>query len=72
MIYADEILGSKAAGSDTGFSDKTNATITGGIIGLTGGALYAYFKQKKYLPCTIIGTLAGAIITQLLLIKKNK
>lgn len=71
MVYAEDILNkAKKEVEPVTLSTISQGTATGAVIGLVGGALFAYFQQKKYLPCMIWGTLAGGLVTRLLLIKK--
>lgn len=70
MIYADEILKKDDSADGPKLSDRTIGTATGAIIGLAGGLAFAYFKDRKYLPCALIGTVAGGIITAISLLKK--
>jgi len=71
MIYADEVLNNGSSSKKTfTITDITRGTLTGASIGLVGGTLYAYFRDKKYINCMIIGTVAGGFISRIFLIQK--
>lgn len=72
MVYADEILEKRKDDKESSFtfSSMAEGTTTGAVIGLVGGILYAYFNQKKYVGCMIVGTVAGGIVSRLFLIKR--
>lgn len=69
MIYADDIL-NKPATSKPRLSDIATGTVTGAVLGLTAGILYAYFQNKKYIQSMMIGTLAGGLLSNIFQIKK--
>lgn len=68
-LYASDLDKPKPS-SDFKITDVTRGTATGALIGLTGGALYAYFYQKKFFTCIVVGTLAGGLLSRIFLIKK--
>ena len=69
MLYAQDILDrSSSANKKVTITDITKGTLTGAGIGLVGGVLYAYFKDKKYSNCMLIGTFAGGLISRIFLI----
>lgn len=72
-LYADEILDKqKKNNENVTLTDVTRGTATGAIIGLIGGGFYAYFYEKKYFGCMLIGTLAGGVISRIFLIEKKE
>lgn len=71
MVYADDILEKPAkADTKTTLTDAAKGTVTGSVLGLIGGTLYAFFQKKKYMPCMLIGTVIGGAVSAAFLIKK--
>lgn len=70
MVYADEILEKDKGENSFTFSSLAQGTTTGAIAGLIGGVLFAYFQKKSYVPCMLVGTIAGGIVSGIFLIKK--
>jgi hypothetical protein len=70
-FYAEDILNKQKSNSgNITITDVTRGTATGAIIGLVGGGLYAYFYEKKYFGCMLVGTLVGGLISRIFLIEK--
>ncbi len=70
-LYADEILNKQpATAPKTTLSEITKGTMTGGLIGLIGGTVYAYASKKPYIKCMLIGALIGSAISAAFLVKK--
>lgn len=71
MYYADEILsGDKTPATSKKLGNTTGAVITGAVVGLLSGGLYAWFNNKKYLPWMLAGAAAGGILIRISLLKK--
>ena len=69
MLYAEDILNkSSTTNKRVTITDITKGTLTGAGIGLVGGAMYAYSKEKKYSNCMLIGAFAGGLISRIFLI----
>ena len=68
-VYADELLSkvSPDKPKET-LSEISKGTLTGAALGLTGGALYAYFKKKPYVKSMLIGTFLGGLLSRIFLI----
>ena len=50
-------------------SPVAQATAIGGIIGIAGGAGYAWFKKTSYLQVIIVGAVGMAVLTRVSLMK---
>ena len=70
MIYADDILKTGTYTEKKSLSDFTEGTISGAVVGMGGGALYAYFKKTPFIKTMIIGSVLGFAISGVFLIKK--
>jgi hypothetical protein len=71
MKYADDILEKTGqVKSDFTFSSMGQGTATGAIVGLVGGVLFAYFQKRQFVPCMLVGTIAGGLVSRIFLIKK--
>ncbi len=70
MTTADEIL-KKDSGPAPKLviSDIARGTAAGGIVGMVGGALYSYLRDKKFWECVIVGTVIGGLVSRVSLIK---
>lgn len=69
MIYAEDIAKDRKVGKQVPAS--VIAAASGALIGLTTGALYAYFRGAGYLKSTIVGTVSGAVVFRVAMIKKK-
>lgn len=62
MLQKVEALKNKN-GVDWG-SEKNQATVTGAIIGFSGGAFFGYARRHNILVTGLVGALAGAIVSR--------
>jgi hypothetical protein len=72
MIYADDILAKRVKDKEKTMTltNVTKGTMTGTIIGITGGLLFAYFRGQDVWKCMFIGGLSCGIISRIFMIKK--
>ena len=68
-FFAEDILNKNRSASPSTVTEATKGTVAGAAIGLIGGAIYAFFYQKKYLPSMGIGAVAGGVISRIFITK---
>lgn len=71
-MYADDLRKVTTGKIENPFSITAQGIIGGVLIGAAGGAGFAYFKNKKYLECILVGALSGAILLKLCTLTSKK